>query len=170
MVEILIRIVLTVLPMYFANSCALLFGGKNVLDNGIVLADGKRLLGNGKTWSGTIGGMACGILSAFIIAGSFPEQILLVNWNYLGFGILASIGAVLGDILASFLKRRLGKNQGSAIPLLDQLDFVAGGLILGSVFYIPPLNEIILIALLTMAMHVLTNRLAFILKIKNVPW
>ncbi len=36
---------------------------------------------------------------------------------------------MLGDIGASFLKRRTGRERGAAFPGLDQLDFVVGALL-----------------------------------------
>jgi len=54
-------------PAYIANSVAVLTGGKYPIDQGKTLSDGNRILGDGKTWSGllggTLGGIAFGLLS-----------------------------------------------------------------------------------------------------------
>ena len=53
-------------PAYIANSVAVLTGGKYPIDQGKTLSDGNRILGDGKTWSGllggTLGGVAFGLL------------------------------------------------------------------------------------------------------------
>ena len=42
-------------------------------------------------------------------------------------------GALLGDIVESFFKRRLGKNRGEDWLVFDQLDFIIGALVLSFV-------------------------------------
>jgi CDP-2,3-bis-(O-geranylgeranyl)-sn-glycerol synthase len=42
--------------------------------------------------------------------------------------VALALGAMLGDILASFLKRRTGRERGAAVPGVDQLDFVVASL------------------------------------------
>ena len=43
------------MPAYLANTIAVLTGGKYPIDQGKTLADGNRILGDGKTWSGLVG-------------------------------------------------------------------------------------------------------------------
>jgi CDP-2,3-bis-(O-geranylgeranyl)-sn-glycerol synthase len=50
------------LPAYIPNNCAALFGGGTPLDGGRIFSDGRRTLGDGKTYRGTIAGTVCGIL------------------------------------------------------------------------------------------------------------
>jgi len=169
MPELIIRIILIVAPMYFANATALLFGGKIPLDMGKFFVDGKRIFGEGKTVEGTVAGIVFGIITTLLIHNYFVAETAFVG-NYFLYGILVTVGAVVGDILASFVKRRVGRDRGTNLPLLDQLDFVIGGLILGSLVFIPESYDIVLLLILTFFMHSLTNRLAFALKIKNVPW
>ena len=69
----------------------------------------RRWLGNHKTWRGLLGGMlACGVVAA--LAG-------------LGFALGTAFGALAlaGDMLASFVKRRLRLSPGTEVPGLDQL-------------------------------------------------
>ena len=50
------------------------------------------------------------------------------------------VGALSGDIVKSFFKRRLGFDRGAMLPIADQLDFVAGAwaltLITGLVWFV----------------------------------
>ncbi|MEF8894630.1 CDP-archaeol synthase, partial [Halodesulfurarchaeum sp.] len=85
-------------------------------------------------------------------------------------------GAMLGDIGASFLKRRTGRQRGRPFPGLDQLDFVVGALFLaavvdpawfGSVFTLP---VIVAVIVLTPILHLVTNGIAYALGLKDEPW
>jgi CDP-2,3-bis-(O-geranylgeranyl)-sn-glycerol synthase len=83
---------------------------------------------------------------------------------------------MLGDIGASFVKRRSGRERGAAFPGLDQLDFVVGALLLaalaapawfGQTFTLPVLAVVLV---MTPVLHVVTNVGAYLLGLKNEPW
>lgn len=79
-------------------------------DFGIVLPDGERVFGNGRT----VGGI---LLCVFLgIAGEafFPGHNLLL------FALLV----VVGDMAGSFIKRRLGMACGEFLPFVDHGDYV----------------------------------------------
>ncbi|MEF8822356.1 MAG: CDP-archaeol synthase, partial [Halovenus sp.] len=86
------------------------------------------------------------------------------------------LGAMLGDIGASFLKRRTGRERGAPFPVVDQLDFVAGTLLLGAIAspgwffetFTAPVLAVVLI--LTPLLHVLTNGIAYVIGVKDEPW
>ena len=67
----LLNAIITVLwimgPAYIANSVAVLTGGKYPIDQGRTLSDGNRILGDGKTWSGLLGGTLGGIMFGTIL-------------------------------------------------------------------------------------------------------
>ncbi len=170
MVEFWLKLVLYLAPMYFANSSAMLLGGKTALDFGKKLYDGQPILGRGKTIRGTFSGIFVGILATAAIYYFFNETALDFTPNYVLLGVLLSVGAILGDIIASFFKRRNKIASGTPVLFLDQLDFVFGGMILGSVFYTPDFFEIVVIAVVTLVAHKLSNYFAFKTKLKKVPW
>lgn len=158
------------IPLYIANGCALLFGGKTPLDLNAKFSDGKPLLGKGKTFRGAIGGIACGTIASAAIFFSLPVVSVAFGTSYLLLGFLLSLGAVAGDVAGSFIKRRLGIERGQSAFLLDQLDFIAGGLLFGAIVYVPGMVEIILLAVLTPFFHLAGNLIAFRAKRKKVPW
>jgi predicted MPP superfamily phosphohydrolase len=79
------------------------------LDRGRTLWDGRPLFGNHKTARGVVGGLAMGAL-----AGPFLG---FLWWE----GPLVSLLSVLGDLLSSFIKRRMDLSDGSVAPGLDQV-------------------------------------------------
>ena len=154
--------VLTVLilygPAYLANTGAMLFGKwipdkfgfeNHKIDAGKIHSDGNRLLGDGKSWEGLIGGgVFSGILvmiSHYIWDGNTPssnrpfiDPLLIsepTDWFWIGnewsaafvLGFTLGLACMLGDMAGSFVKRRQGlKREGevsSKAPLLDTLPF-----------------------------------------------
>ncbi len=130
--------------------------------------DGKRILGDGKTWEGAIGGFVTGLITAIIIGtvSENPHPIIVT-------GALGSLGAILGDIVESFFKRRLGIERGEPLPIADQLDFYVGATIMiylcGSCIK-PGLPEYVTGLIIVPLLHYGTNYLAFKVGLKSVPW
>ncbi len=167
--EFLIALVLYTIPLYITNASAMLFGGGVPLDLGKKI-NGLPVLGEGKTIRGTLAGFFFGLVSIFTINYFFSSITESIIGNYLLFGMLLCSGAILGDICASFIKRRLGLKRGHPVILLDQLDFVFGGILLSLLIRVPSLIEIAIIAIITLIAHKITNFAAFKLKMKKVPW
>ena len=167
------------LPAYTPNNFAVVFGGGKPIDFGRKFIDGKRILGNGKTIRGLIAGITGGIFIAHLQL--FFENILKVNLysslEYGSFILIAaslSVGAMTGDIIGSFIKRRTGFERGASFPLLDQLGFLIFALLFASsssdfsmLFTLP---VIIAGFIITPLLHITTNFIAYKLGLKNVPW
>lgn len=172
----LIELFIVILPAYVANASPVLFGRGVPIDFGKKLSDGKRLFGDGKTVIGFFSGLVLGTLSGFIIFLNFSEVLPDVSLSQkLVLGFVLSLGALLGDLLGSFFKRRLGVERGKPMLLLDQLPFILLALLL-SFAYIPVLASKIgffgffFIIALTIFLHKATNIIAYYLKLKKVPW
>ncbi len=144
-------------PMYVANSFALLLGGGKPLDLGKRFIDGRRLLGDGKTFRGAIGGFLFGGVVGFLLCG-------------LGEGLTLASGSILGDIFASFLKRRLKLERGEPAPLLDQLDFYLFASLFFSIAYDLEIEIFLTGLIVTPISHLIGNLLAYSLKIKDRPY
>jgi CDP-2,3-bis-(O-geranylgeranyl)-sn-glycerol synthase len=170
----------SMLPAYVPNNVAVLAGGGPPIDGGRTLG-GRRLLGDGKTWRGTIAGVAAGAALALALDASASavwevSGIDAVPGFPIAIVVALPLGAMLGDVVASFLKRRLDRERGAAVPGLDQLDFVVGALALAaaadygwfaSTFTGPVLLVVLVI---TPILHLSTNYAAFVLGLKDVPW
>lgn len=176
---ILIKTIWLMLPAYTPNNFAVVFGGGTPIDFGKKFFDGRRILGDGKTFRGlffgTLGGVLTGIvqyrvenLLGFHFYSKFPLE------EALTFFLLFSFGSLVGDIFGSFIKRRIGIERGGKAPILDQIDF----LIFSFLFAYPHrvfkelfgIEIIVLAFLITPILHRLTNLIAYLLKLKDVPW
>ena len=162
----ILRAIIFFMPAYVANAIPTLLGGGKALDFGRDFIDGRRIFGDGKTWRGSIAGILAGIIYKVLenfVAGKHAFHDLHVA------AALAS-GAILGDVFASFVKRRLGYERGEAAPLLDQLDFVIGAFFVASFFTEISVSVVVIIFVITPFLHIFINVLGYILKKKEVPW
>ncbi|MCF0226145.1 MAG: CDP-2,3-bis-(O-geranylgeranyl)-sn-glycerol synthase [Methanobrevibacter sp.] len=168
-----------ILPAYLANSGGLIFGGGTPIDFGKCDKKGERLIGDGATWKGLIGGTILGTIVG-IIQGFFGPYILANLSEFIftpictntieGFlaGFLMSFGALIGDAIGSFIKRRIGIKRGESAPFLDQLDFLIVALIFVSLIIKLTLPFVILAIVLTLIIHLLANSIAYLLGLKDV--
>ena len=172
------------LPAYVANPMAVVFGGGTPMDFGRVMGDGRRIFGDGKTWRGFVGGAASGFVLGAILAllGSATAPSLSFGpWpDVLGILVLLAVGALLGDLLGAFTKRRLGLERGAKAAGLDQYDFLIGAFLVLLLFApawwfvrfwagdaIWGLGFIILI---TPALHRVVNMIGYRWGHKREPW
>ena len=79
------------------------------IDFGIKLPDNKPLFGPSKTWRGVCAAFLATPVAAWLL-GYLPET-----------GLLIAVYAVLGDLISSFIKRRLAMEPSSMAFLLDQV-------------------------------------------------
>jgi CDP-2,3-bis-(O-geranylgeranyl)-sn-glycerol synthase len=158
------------LPGFLANTFAMMWGkwlpktgyGPWPIDGGRNWKDGNRILGDGKTWNGLIGGsMTSGLLCMLIVslmggapdgtsieAGVFAHPLTGFEdaWFNIGgemfsafiMGTFLGFACLLGDSTGSFVKRRRGlKREGevsSKAPLLDTLPFAIMVFLWGQLF------------------------------------
>lgn len=194
-IEIITAVVVglwVMLPAYLPNSFAAVFGGGKPIDGGKTMKDGRRILGDGKTWRGFFAGILLGFLTGC-------AEIWLVSRGFHFFGIQLpgfsssgvsgafdlsaviailslAVGALLGDMIFSFLKRRLGLQRGQSLPLVDQYDFLFGAFLLTTLtsygWLVGTLDWLtfIVIIIITPLLHVGTNIVGYWLGIKNEPW
>ncbi|MBU4374864.1 MAG: CDP-2,3-bis-(O-geranylgeranyl)-sn-glycerol synthase [Euryarchaeota archaeon] len=173
-IAVIIKAVWLMLPAYIANPTAVVFGGGTPIDFGKNWRDGRRILGSGKTFRGLFGGTACGVIIGLLQRQATASDIFIIP--SITAIITLSSGALLGDIVKSFFKRRLGFERGAKLPLIDQLDFVAGAWILTYIFDPQWFNDnftfwiIITVLILTPVLHRLTNILGYYIKVKKEPW
>jgi CDP-2,3-bis-(O-geranylgeranyl)-sn-glycerol synthase len=151
------------LPIYCTNGAPVIFGGGRPIDSGGLLSDGERIFGDHKTIRGFASGLVIGA-----IVGVFES--LFLSQNFLPVAIMASLGALLGDLAGAFVKRRLRIKPGGALPVLDQLDFVIVAVLLVSIILNVSLGTALIVFLVTPPVHFMTNLGAYALGLKSTYW
>ncbi len=146
------------LPAYIANSTPVILTGGGSLDGDNKFIDGEPILGTHKTVHGTLSGIIAGTLTG-ILQGQ-PYR-----------GALMAIGAILGDLIVSFIKRRLKLPPGAMFPIADQMSFIVVAVIF-DMLIVPVLqwDRILVILLVTLPIHYFANVIAWMLKLKSKPW
>lgn len=178
MIETVIVALWIVIPAYVPNSLAVVAGGGRPVDSGIEIGE-SRALGDGKTWRGSVVGTVGGIFIAIVLNEIVPimrdsgfdvEPFTL----QVAFGL--AFGAMLGDMCASFLKRRTGRSRGSSFMILDQIDFLIGSLFVSFMLDSDwvtgalSLELLVVILVVTPVIHVLTNIIGYRIGLKNEPY
>jgi len=164
-----------ILPAYIANAFPVVFGGGTAIDMGKKLPDGKPILGSHKTVRGFIAGLIAGVLTSGVQTILLPsimlsDFMLPFQFNIL-LGSIVSLGALVGDLVHSFVKRRMGVAEGSPLPVADQLDFVLGAVLFSLLVSVPPpLLTLVIIIVITPPIHLLANYTAYLLGAKKTPW
>ena len=173
MIELIIKSLYFMLPAYFANMAPVIV--KKIpflvypIDFGKTLKS-KPVFGKNKTFRGLFFAVLFGIIVAFVqYKLQWPYQIInYSDWLLVGF--LLGLGAILGDLIKSFFKRRLSIKPGQRFFPWDQLDFIIGSLIFVSFAVKLELSIIITIVLVSVLGHILVNHAAFYLKIRKEKW
>jgi CDP-2,3-bis-(O-geranylgeranyl)-sn-glycerol synthase len=148
--------------------------------------DGRRVLGSSKTWSGfwfgTLFAMPVGLLEAYLILIAPPDLAIVPRF---GPTVLAAVpvvfllaaGAMSGDAVGSFIKRRLGRDSGARTLLLDQLPFVLLPIGIGIVVFpavfvttFDSLEAVAWLLIYTLGLHALFNYIGYWVGLKKVPW
>lgn len=180
-IEVVVTAIWAMLPAYVPNNVAVLAGGGRPVDGGRTWR-GRRLLGDGKTWQGTVVGTLAGVALAVALnavdatvtaaTGITPPEFPPVV------AVSLALGAMVGDVAASFLKRRTGRERGASLPVVDQLDFAV--VALGLTFlaapswfratFLDPPAVLVVVVLLTPLLHLGTNASAYLLGLKEEPY
>lgn len=128
------------------------------IDFGRRLADNKPVLGRSKTWRGVIGAIVLTSTSAVLLGYSA------------GTGTQIAIYAVLGDILSSFIKRRLGMATSSMAPLLDQVpeSFIPAFMLMDK--FEVDFQSIIILVCVFFVLELLISSILFKLGIRKQPY
>jgi CDP-2,3-bis-(O-geranylgeranyl)-sn-glycerol synthase len=162
--NLIVNAIIFILPAYCANATPVIAGGGLPIDLGKKFVDGKAIFGKNKTFRGFFVGLVVGTGVGLSESAVFSYPLM--------FGLLLSLGGLLGDLAGAFLKRRLEIAPGNLLPIVDQVDFVVGALIFSLLLSPSMLTwELALtVLLITSPIHLLTNFAAYKLGLKSNPW
>lgn len=128
------------------------------LDGGRLFVDGRPWLGPSKTIRGIAAALLCTSLAAVVIG--LPA----------GIGLQVALGAMLGDLLSSFIKRRLGIPSSAMALGLDQIpEVLLPALLVSSELGITPIGVAgVVIAFVVLGL--VLSRILFALNIRRRPF
>ncbi len=175
--NLVLKAFIAFLPALVGNAAPLvsrnLLRGKKLtpIDGGRRLKDGQHIFGENKSWEGFIAGVVSGLLIGLLYFLLFNNAL----WIVIGF--LMGLGAMIGDLLNSFVKRRLKIKPGEPFIPWDQLSF----LYIAFLFIYPleiinvsapkiTLVDLAIATYLVLILHPLTNLIAYWLRLKDRPW
>lgn len=137
----------------------------------------QPLFGSHKTFRGFVVGIAAALVVAYLqkVFYSYPtlQSISYLNYNEVNIwlvGFLLGFGALFGDLVKSFVKRRLNKPSGSMFFPWDQLDSWIGAMLFISLIKSLTLPMILFYILVIPLFHLATNYMGYKLKLKEVMW
>ena len=166
------------LPAYFANMAPVMVKKINLFVFSIDFnktINSKPVLGKNKTFRGLIFGVIFSLIIAYLqfllYKMGFFKNISFFNYqNWLLFGLLMGLGALTGDLIKSFFKRRLNFKPGAKFVPFDQTDFVVGALLFIMPVFDLTLKIFVVSLVLSFVLHIITNHLAFYFRIRNEKW
>jgi len=183
------RVLWVLTSAFIANATATFPKGRGLppMDFGKVWPwDGRRVLGPSKTWSGFLFGscfaIPFGLLQAYLILIAPPDLAIVPTFGPTVLGsvpvvLLLTFGALTGDAVGSFVKRRLGRESGARTLLIDQLPFVllpvGIGLLVFPATFVPAFwswEALLWLLVFTLGMHALFNYIGYRAGWKKVPW
>ena len=158
-----------IFPAYCANAAPVIFGGGPQMDFGKKFWDNKPILGSHKTFRGFLAGIIIGPLVGLVQTVIFQNYLThYPQFSYsILLGFMLSLGALTGDLIESFAKRRLNRSPGASLPVADQIDFILGAFLFSIVVSPPSLQSALIILLITIPIHLATNLGAALLNMKN---
>lgn len=167
------------LPAIAANTAPLFVKNINFLNYPIDFGKtigGKPIFGKKKTFRGFFFGILFSMTMVYIQFLLYKTmQINLVLYNYENlnihlFGFLIGFGVLFGDLVKSFIKRRLGYKESESFIPWDQLDCALGGLIFIRFVWSYPVTFAITVILLTFFLHITIRHIGYYLGICESKW
>jgi CDP-diglyceride synthetase len=87
----------------------------------------------------------------------------------LDLGFLLALGALLGDLIKSMVKRRVGVPSGRSWFPYDQLDYIIGGLLLSACVVVLHASQYVWVVFVYFGVHLLASYIGYLLKLKDSP-
>ena len=128
------------------------------VDGGLVLADGFPLFGASKTWRGLVAALVLSAAAALLLGLPIPA------------GLALGAASMCGDLLSSFIKRRLGRASSTQFLGLDQIPEALLPLLVGLAWFDYSWLAMALIVAAFFVLELTTSPLFYILGIRRRPF
>lgn len=175
--QYILTLVWSFLPIGLANMLPIMVYRLPVLstpvDFGYRLPSGRMIFGPHKTWRGIIfGTVGAGLFylwqrdlvltSETIAQYTYFDYAVTPIW----FGFLIGFGALAGDLIRSFFKRRISVPPGKPWIPWDQIDYLAGGLFAAAFVIELSVSMLLTIFAVGFLLHLLVNYVGYLI----LPW
>lgn len=138
---------------------------------------GRPLLGSHKTWRGLAAGIVLATIVVWlqqVIASRLNMRFPVMATAYLRhpallLGLLFALGALGGDAVESFFKRRAGVPPGKSWVPFDQLDYIAGASLLTATLIRVPLALYGLAFITWLLIHMVASLIGYLVGLKASP-
>jgi len=156
------------LPAYLANMAPVLVKKIPFADKPIW----AKKLGTHKTWRGIISAVVFGTIVFWLqkvayVAGF--KSLALIDYSDFSIllGFLLGSGAIFGDAMKSYYKRKADIKEGHPWPVFDQIDFVIGGLVFSWFVYVPAAEVALIVLVLSPLLHFLVSYSGYLLRLRK---
>jgi CDP-2,3-bis-(O-geranylgeranyl)-sn-glycerol synthase len=178
MLDMIIEVIYFLLPVYVSNMASVASAKIPIWNKPIISEKtkwrGKPIFGANKTWRGAIFGIVFGfafyILQIYWQQTGIMSQYELHDYSSLLLGFLLASGAIIGDLVESFVKRRIGIKPGERFMPWDQIDHAFAAMVLALIVIDLNGRFIMLGLFLTFILHIFTNFLGFKLRLRKTLW
>jgi len=171
---LIIKSLYFLLPAYIANVAPVFAKKINFLN--VPVDFGKKInerfvFGSHKTWRGIVSATLFGgiifYIQKLLYSYQLFQKISLVNYSEysIALGFIMGFGAIFGDLVKSFFKRRKGIGAGKRWVPFDQVDFVIGALVFSSIFYVPQILVWAILIILSIPIHILARHIGYLFNI-----
>lgn len=138
---------------------------------------GKPLLGSHKTWRGLLSGTFVAVLVVWLQQWLVTQEIVsftVLPAEYLTtpaivLGCLLGFGALAGDALESFFKRRMSIKSGQSWFPFDQIDYIVGAAVLSALAVPLPAILYAWAVVVWLGMHIVFTYIGYVLRLKDSP-
>ena len=156
------------LPAYLANMMPFFFRKLQLLNQPV----SEKVFGKNKTWRGLLvatltGGLVFWLQKLAYVSGFRSLAIIDYADFSISLGFLLGFGAIIGDLVKSYYKRKVGFKPGESWFMFDQLDFVIGALLFSFFVYVLPAEVFFTIIIGSPFLHILVNYLGYLLGIRK---
>lgn len=133
----------------------------------------KRIFGNSKTVRGVLFGVLFSVAVTYVqfVLYRFTFFRALSFFDYgskwLYAGLLIGLGVMVGDLLNSFVKRRFGLKPGKPFIPFDQINGLVGALIFIIPVYVPSLQVVLVLFIMSFILHIAINLFGYVIGLKK---
>ncbi len=171
------------LPAGVANTTPVIIAKLPVLKNFNYPLDfyksfkGTRVFGDHKTIRGLVAGILAGTVSVYIETAIYNNSSLIQKASPINYttmeplllGFLLSFGALAGDFMKSFFKRRANIMPGKTWIPFDQIDYILGGILFSYVYIQLDFVHYLYILVIWATLHPISTIFAYFVKLKDTP-